>query len=188
MSTAKLPVLPVDEAVAAGAQVGIPETKAGIALYRVLLNHPPLAQALSGLMEALSTEGEPDTRLRELMILRVGWLNGGAYEWTLHWFISLQLGIPEEELVAVRDWERHEYWSPAERAALRVTDEVVQDGQISSDSWEECDKLFPGARQKLELVAIVHQWKMISDLIQNLAIPLDEGFPAWAPDGVAPSA
>ena len=47
-----------------------------------------------------------DARLRELIIMRIGWRQGSVYEWTQHWRVARMLEIPEEDLVAVRDWKR----------------------------------------------------------------------------------
>src|SRR5262249_10248767 len=44
-----------------------------------------------------------DTRLRELMIMRIGWATGSAYEWTNHWRGAATGGVPPPEILAGRD-------------------------------------------------------------------------------------
>jgi alkylhydroperoxidase family enzyme len=40
-----------------------------------------------------------DTRLRELMIMRIGWVTGSAYEWTQHWRVATTAEIPPEDIL-----------------------------------------------------------------------------------------
>ncbi|MEM8605757.1 MAG: carboxymuconolactone decarboxylase family protein [Myxococcota bacterium] len=188
MNLPRVPLLSIDEAKEAAAEVGIVEVKAGLSMYRVLLRQPQLAKRVSDMMETLSTQSEFDTRLRELIIMRIGWSNGGVYEWSLHWLLAQQFGVEERDLLAVRDWEAHDHWSAVDRAILRATDETLASGAISQTTWDECAKHFPTDRERLELVAIIGNWKMISELLKNLEVPLENGIAAWPPDGVPPSA
>ena len=50
--------------------------------------------------------GALDSRLRELVIMRIGWLTACDYEWTQHWRVASGLGVPAEDLLGVRDWQR----------------------------------------------------------------------------------
>ena len=60
-------------------------------------------------------------------------------------------------------------------------------GAISQETWDECAKHFPTDRERIELVATIGNWKMISEVLKSLEVPLDEGFAAWPPDGVSPA-
>lgn len=188
MNAPRVPLLPVEEAKEAAAKVGIAELKAGLSLYRLLLRQPLIAKRINDMMETLSTESQFDARLRELIIMRIGWSNGGVYEWSLHWLIARQVGVAEADLRAVRDWEAHDHWSATDLAILRATDETLVDGVISQETWDECARLFPAERERLELVATIGAWKMISEVLKSLAVPLEEGIAPWPPDGVSPTA
>ena len=109
---------------------------ADLSVFQVLLRHPSLARALNDLLTALLWRGRLDARLRELVIMRIGWVTGSLYEWTQHWRVATGLGVVEADLVAVRDWKAHGF-GPAERAVLAATDETLATGTISADtaSW-----------------------------------------------------
>ena len=95
----RIPMLSVDEASAIAAREGLPEIMAPLSVFRVLLRHPDLARALGGLLKMLLLEGNHlDGRLRELIIMRIGWLTGSNYEWTQHWRFARDMEIPEEVL------------------------------------------------------------------------------------------
>ncbi|MEM7272421.1 MAG: carboxymuconolactone decarboxylase family protein [Actinomycetota bacterium] len=186
MPTGRLPLLPVDQAASAAAEVDIIELKAHSCLYRSLLHHPQLAARINDLIDTLMTDAGLEARLRELIVLRIGWSNGTVYQWTHHWRIAQTVGLEERELLAVRDWEANQDWSPAERAALRATDETVRNGVISPSTWDECRREFPTDAERLALVATIGSWKMMSEVLASLEVPLEDGVAPWPPDGMAP--
>ena len=134
----RIPMLDVDEARARALDAGVPEGMADLNVFRILLHDPPTAAALNGLLHRLLWKGSLDQRLRELVILRIGWVSGAVYEWTQHWHVAVALGIDEADLVAVRDWEAYEGFGPVERAILAATDETLERGAIGDATWVAC--------------------------------------------------
>ncbi|MEO1055690.1 MAG: carboxymuconolactone decarboxylase family protein [Actinomycetota bacterium] len=187
MSTPRVSLLSMEGAKETGAPIGIIELKAQLSVYRVLLHHPQLAQRISDLMETLTTQSELGARLRELIIMRIGWMNNGVYVWTQHWLLAPLFEVDQEELLATRDWTAHDHWSPIDRAALRATDDTVIHGAISDETWRACVDAFPTEREQLDLVATIGAWKMMAELLQSLQVPLEEGVTPWPPDGVSPN-
>jgi len=187
VTTQRIAPLSVDDSIAAAGQVGVAEFKAHANLYRVLLHHPQIAQRVNDLIDTLMTESGLDTRLRELIVMRIGWVNSGVYEWTQHWRIAHGFGVDERELLATRDWPSHDDWSPADCAALQATDETIAHGVISSATWSTCADAFPTERERIELVATIGAWKMMSEILQSLDVPLEDGIDPWPPDGLAPT-
>lgn len=183
----RVPLLSIEEAKEAAAKAEVFELKAGLSIYRVLLRHPQIAKRVNDLMDTLVGQTGLDARSRELVIMRIGWANGGVYEWTQHWQLARALGVAERDLLAVRDWEAHDHWSPMDRAVLRATDETLEDGVISSATWADCAQHLETDGERLELVATIGSWKMISELLKSLEVPLEDGVAPWPPDGLAPA-
>ena len=105
MTEARVPRLPVDEAKAAADEAGVPDYMAELSIFQVLLNHPSLARAVNDLLATMLWHGVLDPRLRELVIMRIGWLTASDYEWTQHWRVALGLGVSADDLLGVRDWQ-----------------------------------------------------------------------------------
>ena len=183
-TTPRVPLLSVEEAKALAAEHGVPEQIAELNVFRVLFRQPQLAKAVNGLLFSLLFGGELDARLRELVIMRIGWVTGSVYEWTQHWRVALQLGVSEEDLLAVRDWRDHDHWSDVDRVVLTATDETLEQGAISAATWAAVEWQLPSEKERLELVGAIGCWRMISQLLQSLDIPLEEGVAPWPPDGV----
>ena len=185
---ARIPLLPVDEAKAAADEAGVPDYMAELSIFQALLNHPQLAGPFNDLLATMLWHGVLDRRLRELVIMRIGWLTECTYEWTQHWRVASRLGVSAEDLVGVRDWQGYNGFGPTERAVLAATDDVVRDGSVSAASWAACERELGGDKTVLiELVAVIGAWRMVASILQSLQVPLEEGVTAWPPDGHAPS-
>ena len=76
MTEARIPLLSLEEARQAARDAEIPEALAELNIFRVLLHHPMLAGQLSGMLLSLLVRGKLDARLRELVIMRIGWATG----------------------------------------------------------------------------------------------------------------
>ncbi len=101
--------------------------------------------------------------------------------------MAIQLGVSEEDLLAVRDWRGEVRFGPAERAVLAATDDTLERGAISPETWRECRAHVGGTEELLELVAAIGNWRLFSSLLRSLEIPLEDGVEPWPPDGATPS-
>jgi alkylhydroperoxidase family enzyme len=165
----------------------VPDYMAELSIFQTLLNHPRLAAVLNDLLASMLWHGELDRRLRELVIMRIGWLTGCDYEWTQHWRVATRLGVPAEDLLGVRDWQGYNGFGPVERAVLAATDDILSGGVVSASSWAACERELGGDKRILiELVTAIGAWRMVSSILRSLEVPLEDGVSGWPPDGVAP--
>jgi alkylhydroperoxidase family enzyme len=183
---ARIPMLDLDDARAAAERVGVPAGMADLSVFRVLLRHEDLAARVNGLLHQLLWNGALDARLRELIIMRIGWRQGSMYEWTQHWRVARMLEISEDDLVAVRDWQGSDRFGAADRAVLAATDETLGAGAISPRTWAELEAAVPDERARLEVVIAIANWSMFAQLLRSLEVPLEEGVDPWPPDGAVP--
>jgi len=166
-------------------KLGMPEAIGTLNIFRTLLHRPKTAVAISNLLLSLLLEAELDHRLRELVIMRIGWVTGSVYEWTQHWPLAQDMfGCKADELLAVRDWRAAGLFSELDRDVLGATDELLETGTLSDESWSRCESAL-GRDASIDLVAAVGTWLMISKVARGLRIPLEEGVAAWPPDGRA---
>jgi len=183
----RVPLLPVDEAKAAADEAGVPDYMAELSIFQVLLNHPRLARTFNDMLATMLWHGALDPRLRELVIMRIGWLTKCDYEWTQHWRVASGLGVSAEDLLGVRDWQGYNGFGPAERAVLAATDDVVRDGAVSAETWAACERELQGDSQVLiELVTAIGAWRMVASILHSLRVPLEHGVVSWPPEGVSP--
>jgi alkylhydroperoxidase family enzyme len=176
-------MLSLEDSAAAAERAGVIAQFSGLNVFRVLLHQPELAKAVADLLLSLLAGKHLDARLRELIIMRLGWATRSEYEWTQHWPIALRIGLSEDEVLAVRDWRAATVLSEADRAVLEATDEVMAAGAISAETWERCAAVLDGPEALLELVGAIGCWRMIATLLRSLEVPLEAGITAWPPDG-----
>ena len=183
----RIEMLSVEQAKAAAKECGIRESMAGLSVYRALLRHPQLASAVNHLLTTLLFTGNKlDVRLRELLIMRIGWTTGAKYEWTQHWHFAERVGLPPEDVIAVRDWRSSTRLGAADRAVLAAVDDTLECGKISDSVWAECVRHVGSPEQLLEMVIAIGNWNMFSQLLRSVEIPLEEGVNGWPPDGRSP--
>ena len=116
--------------------------------------------------------------------MRIAWRTGAVYEWTQHWPVALRVGLTNEETLAVRDPDKATCLGAAERAVITATDDVLDNGSISEESWQACAEYLSTNEERLELVAAICNWNTFSILLKSLKIPLEECIEAWPPDGM----
>jgi alkylhydroperoxidase family enzyme len=184
---ARVPRLPLDEAKAAADEAGVPDYMAELAIFQVLLNHPALAGRLNDLLALMLWHGKLDSRLRELAIMRIGWLTASDYEWARHWRVAQGLGVSADDLLGVREWPSYRGFGPTEQAVLAATDDVVRDGTVSEQSWAACRQAFGTDHATLvELVTAISAWRMVASILHSLQVPLEDGVASWPPEGQPP--
>lgn len=185
--TNRIELLSVEEARAAAARCGIRESMAPLSVYRALLKHPELAAAVNHLLTMLLFTGNKlDVRLRELLIMRIGWVTGSMYEWTQHWRFAERVGLSSEDVLAVRDWRNSNRLSAADRAVLGAVDDTLTHGKISDEVWWQCVAHVGNQPVLIEMVVAIGNWNTFSQLLRSLEIPLEPGVTPWPPDGAVP--
>ena len=78
-------------------------------------------------------ECEMDPRLREIVVVRIGWLQKSEYELFHHKTIALNAGVSEAELAALQS-EDLSIFSPEERALIAYTSEVTMNVSPSDET------------------------------------------------------
>lgn len=185
----RIDMLSVEEAVSIAREHGVGEQIASLNVFRVLLHHPALAAAINNLlMSMLGGDNKLSHRARELIIMRIGWVTGSNYEWTQHWRVAPLFGVPEDDLVALRDWENATCFDDADKAVLKATDESIADGKVSAATWAECEKHYGSKAELIEMCGALGTWRLISLVAQSINFPVEEGVASWPPDGKTPPA
>ncbi|MSP04631.1 MAG: carboxymuconolactone decarboxylase family protein [Acetobacteraceae bacterium] len=183
--TSRVAMIPLERARELGEAMGLPARRTGSEAFRVVANNPGVARVAFTQLAQLLENNKFDIRLREMMIMRIGWVTGSAYEWTQHWRVANEANIPPEDILAVRDWRQSARLTPADKAILAATDECLEGKSISDAAWAEVVKYVTNPAEQVEFVIAMGNWMAFSLLFRNLRIPLAPGIAVWPPDGLA---
>ena len=183
--TLRVPMVSLERARELGDAMGMPARRTQSEAFRVVANNPGVARVAFGQLMQLLENNKFDTRLRELMIMRIGWVTGSAYEWTQHWRVATTAGIPPEDILAVRDWRNSDRLTAADGRSWPPPTNVSPANRFRMPSWAEVAKHVTDPGQQVEFIIAMGNWMSFSMLFRNLRIPLAEGLMVWPPDGLA---
>lgn len=181
----RVPMVSLERARELGDAIGMPARRTQSEAFRTVANNPGVARVAFSQLLQLLENNKFDTRLRELMIMRIAWVTGSVYEWTQHWRVATTAGLPPEDILAVRDWHHSPHLTEADKAILAATDSCLAGGSISDAAWAQVAKHVPDPAHQIEFIIAMGNWLSFSLLFRTLRIPLAEGLMPWPPDGVA---
>src|SRR5262249_1047918 len=121
--TSRVAMIPMERARELGEAMGMPARRTQSEAFRILANNPGVARVAINQLGKLVWRNKLDTRLRELMIMRIAGVTGSVYEWTQHWRVATTAGMPPEDILAVRDWRNSDRLTPGDKAILAATEE-----------------------------------------------------------------
>ena len=155
----------LEEADVAGSAEFIEKVRSGrrgnlLNIYRLLLHSPPLASAWFDLLNAVRWQTKLDGRLREIVIIRIAYVNHAQYGLAQHVpALALADGMTLAECDALADWRATSLFSERERAALAFTDAMTRDITVTDDVFGELRRHFD-ERQIVELSVLIGAYNM----------------------------
>ena len=140
-------------------------------LYQVLLNSPPIAQGWEQMLSAVRNRNSLPAGLRELVILRVAVLNRAPYEFDAHVPHALTAGVLPAAIDAMRavPLAADAPLSPTEQIAVRLTDTMTRDIEVSNALFAEIQSRFD-AQAQIDLIATIAAYNMVSRFLVALQI------------------
>ena len=122
----------------------------------------------------LSRRNDLPPREREIVILRVGYLCRSGYEFTQHTRIGLASGLTEQEIAAIKTGADAPGWSPADRALIRMADDLIAGHFVTDPTWSELTAHFT-QKQCMDAVFTAGQYTQVSMFLNTFGVQLDEG-------------
>lgn len=147
--------------------------------YAVLAHSPDFFAAFMDLGIAITASSAMPARLRELLILRTGWLCGAPYQWGEHVIASRALGLGKDEVERITLGSQAPGWDAQECAILRAAEELHADAMIGEETWRAL-AAFLDERQLLELPMIVGHYHTTAFVQNALRISLTAHNPGLA--------
>ena len=141
-----------------------------INVYKTLLHSPDIASVWLDLVNVVRWKVDLEGRLREIVIVRVGYLNRCAYVVKQHVpELTAPEGLTKQECDALADWRASSFFNERERAALAYTDAVTRDIDVPEAVFAELRKHF-NERQIVELTVLIGTYNMHTRVGQALQI------------------
>lgn len=142
-------------------------------IFKVLAHHPKLLKRWTPFAGHVLSKQTLPFRDRELLILRIGWLNQAGYEFAQHEVIAKKGGVSEADIRRLQDGPKAAGWTEKESALLQVADDLFENSVVSDETWETLAKHY-STEQLMDAVFTVGQYNMVSWALNSLGVPLDD--------------
>ena len=144
-----------------------------INVYRTLLHSPPLAESWFEHINRVRWGTEIDGRLREIVIIRLGYLVESAYVLRQHVpKLAAGEGVSEAECEALKDWPGSDLFDDRERATLGYVDAMTLSTKIPDQAFEPLRAHFSN-RRIVELTIMIGAYISHSRVLQALEVDLE---------------
>ncbi len=144
-----------------------------------MANHPVLAKNWNQFAMHVMGTNTLSPRLREIAIMRIGYLCQSDYELSQHAWISQLAGLTDEEVNHVIVGAAAPQWSPLESAVIKAADELKEANMISDATWLELEKEGLSQHQRMDLIFTIGQYNLVSWALNSLGVQLDEGLDSF---------
>lgn len=178
-SAARVPPLPVAQWDKELAQKLGAAKSPPLNVQKTLANHPKLLGKWVLWANHVLFKNSNTPRVREIAILRAGWNSGSMYEWNQHVRVGRGVKMTDADFAAIGRGPADAYWDgkPAvERLALQAADELRTKCNVSDATWARlAAEGGLSDHQRMDLVAAVGQYSMVSIFLNTFGVELDKG-------------
>lgn len=142
-------------------------------LSRIMCLLPEKIRAgMSAAGKAMLFDSPYDTKLRELIILRVGYLSNCAYEAHQHVAYGKQVGLSDAQIQAAMAPTLDAPLTEREQAILRFAEDVLRNVRPSDETLAGARK-FLSDSEVFETLYIIGNYMFIARVLETSGIPLD---------------
>jgi alkylhydroperoxidase family enzyme len=151
-------------------------------VFKTVAHNPRLLRAWMRMGTVLLAPGgiTLSPRLREIAILRIAQQCGSEYEFAHHIPIAEAVGLSEEQISSLQDFDESPLFSELDRAVIRYTDALAAMSADAPDLAREM-KRWLSDRELVELSFCIGHWGMVARVLVPLEIPVDETLEATLP-------
>jgi 4-carboxymuconolactone decarboxylase len=144
-------------------------------IFKVLAHHPQLVKRWTPFAGHILSKQSLPFRDRELLILRIGWLNEAEYEFAQHELIAKRGGITAQDIERIKQGPKGG-WNEHEAALIQATDDLHLNSVVSDATWATLSKTY-STEQMMDVVFTIGQYNMVSWALNSFGVPLDDFLP-----------
>jgi YD repeat-containing protein len=143
-------------------------------IFRALSHSPEALRRFMKFGQYFLSEGKLDPKVRELAILRAGWLCRSPYEFSQHVSFGRRAGLSDDQIRALRDPNAAPAgtFSAQELAVLRFAGEMTADAMVSDETFASV-RGFLDEEQVVELAMVTGFYNMVSRVLNALQVDVD---------------
>ena len=144
-------------------------------IFKVLAHHPKLVKRWTPFAGHVLGKQTLPFRDRELLILRIGWLNQAEYEFAQHELIAKRGGLSDADVENIKKGPGGG-WSAHEAALMQAADDLFENSVFADATWAVLTKSY-STEQLMDVVFTVGQYNLVSWALNSFGVPLDDLLP-----------
>lgn len=149
--------------------------KKKLGIFRMIANSDNAAPEVLDLGKKLSVGTSLPHDIREVVILRVGYLSKAAYEIKQHTAVARRVGLSDEMITAIGEYPESNFaFSQEHLDYLKFTDAVVADTTPDDEIFNRVAARLDKS-QLVELVLLIGFYMMVSRVMNTFQIDLETG-------------
>lgn len=148
---------------------GAPDAPPMPPILGLFARHPRLGAPWLAFSAALFEEATLEARVRELLILRVGWRTECTYLWEQHVSMGETAGLTPQQVAAVRGAADAPVWTDEERDLLQATDQLIEEHVLDDTTWNRLASRLD-ERQLLEALFVVGGYVCLAMVLNSVGL------------------
>ena len=144
-------------------------------IFKVLAHHPKLVKRWTPFAGHILSKQSLPFRDREMLILRIGWLNQAEYEFAQHELIAKRGGVSDADIEWIKTGPAAG-WNEKEAALLQAADDLFENSVVSDATWATLSKSY-STEQMMDIVFTIGQYNLVSWALNSFGVPLDDFLP-----------
>lgn len=149
-----------------------------INVFATLVRYPKLFKRWGVFAGHVLFKSTLSPRDREILILRIAYLTGSAYEWGQHVSIGRDAGLSQDEIEAIKSDPGAHGWSATDRLLLQATDQLHANTCIAPETWAALAAHY-SEQQMLDLIFTVGNYNMLAMALNSIGVELDEDYKSY---------
>ena len=142
-------------------------------IFRILAHAESCAVPVMRLGNAILHHQTLSEQNRELLILQVAQIEGGAYEWRQHVPIAEGVGVSKSQIEAIKSGNfNSEVFGPAQRALLAFAERVITTVRVPAAIFQQLQQHFSD-REIVESILTIGFYMMMARLTEATETDLD---------------
>jgi 4-carboxymuconolactone decarboxylase len=143
-------------------------------LFRMLSHSDHLFGPFVRFGNAFLFKGKLDPVLREIAILRVGYLSNASYEIHQHERLARSLAMSDALIDAIKQGPDADTFTPMQRNVMRFVDELVHNVRASDATFDPLRREL-SIQQMQELTLVVGNYMMVCRFLETFDIDIETG-------------
>jgi 4-carboxymuconolactone decarboxylase len=155
------------------------ERKAVVAnVILTLMRNMPLFTSINVLGRHIMSESSLTPRLREILIMRVGWTTRCEYQWGQHVRMSASAGLTAGDHTRIKQGAGAAGWTELESALIAAVDQLLGDTMIDDETWAVLARHL-SIEQLTDTVFTVGHYNMVAMALNSIGVQSEPGLPGF---------